>query len=437
VVSGKRCVFAASRTPNDVPHPRQRVADGLREGRASKKGGQRHLLHGQMTRLAEDSDPRFSRFWRSSMRRINHTKLWTAALAVGVLLLGLVPKSNAGYQSGTHDGFFWSLWTDDQSGSVNYSNGSGGNYSVSWNYSGNFTCGKGWSTGSLNRIVGYNIGVYNHGGRGGGVIAYYGWSRNPLREYYVNEMWGTGRPTGTYMGTINSDGGTYDLYRSQRINAPSIDGTQTFWQTYSTRTAEAPTGQNRVITFANHATAWANAGWGLGTDLSPAAILLTEAYGGSNGNSNATVWLAGSGGGGGGGGTTRRYESANFGTYFIRHQGYRGRVDPNVNPLADSQFIERAGLNGVSGTVSLESVNFPGRFLRHRTNGEVWLDQNDNTAAFRNSATWFKRAGLSNSGASSFEAQSNPGTYMRHRNYLLYRESVSGAANADATFWTR
>jgi hypothetical protein len=141
---------------------------------------------------------------------------------------------------------------------------------------------------------------------------------------------------------------------------------------------------------------------------------------------------------GGGGGTTRRYESYNFATYFMRHSNFRGRIDPNVNPIQDSQFVERAGLNGVSGTVSLESVNRPGYFLRHRSNGEVWLDQNDNTTAFRNSATWFKRAGLANSGASSFEAQSNPGTYLRHRNFLLYREAVSGSGgNADATFWIR
>lgn len=49
------------------------------------------------------------------------------------------------YSSGTNNGYFWSLWkSDDISGNVTYTNGSGGNYSVSWNMSrGNFTCGKG------------------------------------------------------------------------------------------------------------------------------------------------------------------------------------------------------------------------------------------------------------------------------------------------------
>lgn len=206
-----------------------------------------------------------------------------------------------GYQSGTDDGYFWSLWTSDgMTGSVNYSNGDGGNYSVSWNCNGNFTCGKGWSTGDRNRIVGYNCGSYTHSG-GGGSFAYYGWCRNPLMEYYVNEKWGPTRPTsGSSLRTLTTDGGTYNVYTAMRYNAPSIDGTQTFRQIFSTRTSQAPTGSNQTITFANHVNAWAAAGYGLGSDISPAAILLTEAYGQSSGYSNATVWSAGSSSGGGG-----------------------------------------------------------------------------------------------------------------------------------------
>jgi hypothetical protein len=208
-----------------------------------------------------------------------------------------VPKLS-GYSSGTHDGYFWSLWTDDRGGWVDYQNGSGGNYSVSWDYDGNFTCGKGWSSGSTNRVVGYNIGAHTH--NSGGVFGYYGWSRNPLMEYYVNERWGRNRPTGTRVGSVSSDGGSYDIYTAWRSNAPSIDGTQSFRQIFSTRTSQNSTGSNHTITFANHANAWRNSGYGLGSDMSPAAILLTEAYGGGSGYVNATVWSAGSSSGGGG-----------------------------------------------------------------------------------------------------------------------------------------
>lgn len=195
------------------------------------------------------------------------------------------------YSSGTNNGYFWSLWkSDDLSGTVNYANGSGGNYSVSWNMSGNFTCGKGWSAGSKTRKIGYNCGVFTHNG-GGGSFAYYGWSRNPLMEYYVNEKWGAHRPAdGSILRTFTTDGATYNVYTAWRANAPSIDGTKSFRQIYSTRTSQAPTGKNMTITFANHVSAWSASGYSLGSDMSPAAILLTEAWGTSNGSVNATVW---------------------------------------------------------------------------------------------------------------------------------------------------
>lgn len=229
------------------------------------------------------------------------SKLLTFSVLLTVLLLAGCSKDDLDmdlqanelktYQSGTNNGFFWSLWkSDGMTGYVTYTNGSGGNYSVAWNMNGNFTCGKGWSTGSKTRRIGYNCGAFTLNG-GGGSLAYYGWCRNPLMEYYVNEKWGSTRPaSGSSLRTVSSDGGTYNVYTAMRYNAPSIDGTKTFRQIFSTRTSQAPSG-NRTITFANHVNAWAAAGYGLGSDMSPAAILLTEAWGVSNGYSNATVWL--------------------------------------------------------------------------------------------------------------------------------------------------
>lgn len=197
------------------------------------------------------------------------------------------------FQSSTHNGYYWQLWkSDGLSGSIDYKNGAGGNYSVSWNCSGNYTCGKGWSTGTNNRVIGYNCGSYSHNG-GGGSFAVYGWTKNPLIEYYVQEKWPGSRPTsGINMGSITTDGATYDLRRDQRVNAPSIDGTKTFWQLKSTRRSQASTGKSNTVTFANHANGWANGGMSLGSNHSY-QILLQEAWGTSNGYVNATVWSNG------------------------------------------------------------------------------------------------------------------------------------------------
>lgn len=118
---------------------------------------------------------------------------------------------------------------------------------------------------------------------------------------------------------------------------------------------------------------------------------------------------------------------------FVRHWEYRAKLEANVAPLADSQFKPVTGLAG-SGTVSLESTNFPGYYLRHRNN-ELWVERNDGTSLFRNDASFTQRAGLAMSSATSYESLNFPGHYIRHSNGLLYLQAIADAqGRADATF---
>ncbi|PSL52777.1 GH43 family beta-xylosidase [Saccharothrix carnea] len=131
--------------------------------------------------------------------------------------------------------------------------------------------------------------------------------------------------------------------------------------------------------------------------------------------------------------TPVRLKSYNYPDRFVRHWEYRGRVEANVNPLADSQFRIVTGLTG-SGTVSLESTNFPGYYLRHR-NHEMWVERNDGSAVFRADASFFRRAGLASGSGVSFESQNFPGQYIRHNGTNINLTTTpDSVARADATF---
>ncbi|KAK8067514.1 Endo-1 4-beta-xylanase A [Apiospora saccharicola] len=182
-------------------------------------------------------------------------------------------------------GYAFSSWSE---GGINYrcNNGPGGSYTVDWSGPGGFVCGKGWGRGGQ-RSVQYS-GTYKP--QGPGYLALYGWTRNPLIEYYVvdahgdlspNEVW-------TEKGNFTSDGGTYTIYTSTRVNQPSIVGTATFQQFWSVRTEQRVGG---TITTGNHYSEWARHGMNLGQH--DYMILATEGYTSkgkqSSGSSSITV----------------------------------------------------------------------------------------------------------------------------------------------------
>ena len=63
-------------------------------------------------------------------------------------------------------------------------------------------------------------------------VGIYGWTVDPLREYYILDDWGATMPAGTasdgtprdHVGTITVDGGTYEVWKKTRVNKPSIIG---------------------------------------------------------------------------------------------------------------------------------------------------------------------------------------------------------------------
>ena len=164
-------------------------------------------------------------------------KAWTPWLAAGLALGAMGAAAHVQSlvicqnRAGTHAGFFYTFWKD--AGEACMTLGNAGRYSIEYTLDpGNLVAGTGWRTGSVSRSIGYRAAAFEPGTNS--YLTLYGWSTDPLVEYYVVDNWGSAfKPPGEgapVLGTAESDGGTYDIYRTRRVEKPSIRGTRTFDQ---------------------------------------------------------------------------------------------------------------------------------------------------------------------------------------------------------------
>lgn len=181
-------------------------------------------------------------------------------------------------------------------GTVNYSPSSTG-FSVTWSNADDFVVGVGWQTGTNSPITyGGSFSVSS----GTGLLSVYGWTTNPLVEYYVMEDYTNPPTSGTIKGTFTSDGATYTVWENTRTNEPSIVGTATFNQYISIRNSPRTSG---TVTIQNHFSEWASLGMNLGT--MNYQVIAVEGWSGSgsasqsvsNTGSTSTNSTTGTGGG--------------------------------------------------------------------------------------------------------------------------------------------
>jgi hypothetical protein len=187
-------------------------------------------------------------------------------------------------QSGTVGSQQWTIWSSGGGGCL-ITYGSTAAFSATWNNSGDFLARVGQGLGSSKTYDQYTTIAADFAetksGSGGGYssIGVYGWSVSPLVEFYVDEdSYNNLGGSGSKMGTFTIDGeGTYDVYKHQQVNQPSIQGgNATFDQFISVRQGKRTCGH---ISLSKHFAAWKGFGMTLGK-LEEAKILI-EAGGGS------------------------------------------------------------------------------------------------------------------------------------------------------------
>ncbi|KAK5112247.1 hypothetical protein LTR62_004408 [Meristemomyces frigidus] len=165
-------------------------------------------------------------------------------------------------------------------------NEAAGTYTASWNNPGDFVVGLGWTTGAPRNIV--FSGTYTTSASS--YYAVYGWLNNPLTEYYIVEDYSYNPCNGaTQVGTVTSDGSSYNICKHTQVNQPSIVGTSTFGQYFSVRANKRTSG---TVTVANHFNAWKASGFQPG-DYNY-QVFAVEAFGGT-GSASVSVSDGGSG----------------------------------------------------------------------------------------------------------------------------------------------
>ena len=174
------------------------------------------------------------------------------------------PKIITENELGTVDGYDYELWKDR--GDTDMTLLGDGTFTCNWKDINNalfrigrkFDCTQTWDqVGTITLDYGAEYFPV-----GNSYLCVYGWTREPLIEYYVVQSWGNWRPPGSEaIATVEIGDSTYDVYVTERVNQPSIDGTATFKQYWSVRKGKRT---EDTVVLSEHFAAWEELGLELG-----------------------------------------------------------------------------------------------------------------------------------------------------------------------------
>jgi endo-1,4-beta-xylanase len=181
-------------------------------------------------------------------------------------------EAGSDHIAGVQDGFRYSLWNQYSQGTACMTLGSGALFSGEWSGIENYLArrGLGYDTTKKHHEIGTFYATYNCNYNpstesGNSYLSVYGWTVEPLKEYYIIEDWRNWIPSmadgATLKDSISVNGSIYDIYVNTRVNQPSIVGNATFEQYFSIRRNVRNSG---TINISEHFNKWESLGMEMG-----------------------------------------------------------------------------------------------------------------------------------------------------------------------------
>ena len=241
-----------------------------------------------------------------------------------------------GNKTGTINGIGYEQWADQGNNSTTFYED--GSFKCSFSGTKDFLCraGKSYDKTQTWQQLGhlyadFSVSINNMSNVGYSYIGIYGWTVQPLVEFYIVDTWGSPYPPnpGDYKGTITVDGATYKLYYHRQIQQPSIEGTTDFDQYFSVRETKRECG---TIDITAHFQAWANKmNWTMGKMHE--AKVLGEA---------------------GGGNTSGKFDF-NYAKVYVDNGTTPSSSSSGSNPASSSAVVNPVDVTNIPGTIELEN----------------------------------------------------------------------------------
>jgi hypothetical protein len=295
--------------------------------------------------------------------------------------------------TGTFEGYDYEYWKDSGTGTMTLNGG--GTFSCSWSNINNILFRTGKKLGSTKSWQDYGKITIdyacNYQPNGNSYMSVYGWTEDPLVEYYIIDSYGSWKPPGnssTYKGTATVDGRTYEIYQNSRTG-PSIKGNNTTFQQYwSVCTSKRTSG---VITVSDHFKAWESKGMKMGKMYEVSMVI--EGYQ-SSGRADMTKMNL----------TFENGPSNSPKPSVSTTPSYTPVPSSTVAPRSALTRVEAESFNSTNSTDLREISTSTGKGIGYINSGDYAVY---NKLDFGNGATSFKALVATNNALTNIEIRSN------------------------------